>query len=111
MMHFPSIQDVDKSSNKLYINIATAKPQKITIEYIPVFEDVSEIKSDYWIDIIIRLATAIAKVTLGRIRSRYTQSNALWTQDGQTMLEEGNAELAELRNHLIENSNLIYGID
>ena len=102
---------VDKSSNKLYINIATAKPQKITIEYIPVFEDVSEIKSDYWIDIIIRLATAIAKVTLGRIRSRYTQSNALWTQDGQTMLEEGNAELNDIREKLQASTQLCYPID
>lgn len=101
----------DKSSNKLYINIATAKPQKITIEYIPIFEDVSEIKSDYWIDIIIRLATAIAKVTLGRIRSRYTQSNALWTQDGQTMLEEGNAELNDIREKLQASTQLCYPID
>ena len=101
----------DKSSNKLYINIATSKPKKITIEYIPRFNDVSEIVSDYWIDIIVRLATAIAKVTLGRIRTRYTQSNSLWTQDGQTMLDEGTQELNEIREKLQSSTQLCYPID
>lgn len=101
----------DKSSNKLYINIATSKPKNITIEYVPRFNDVSEIVSDYWIDIIVRLATAIAKVTLGRIRTRYTQSNALWTQDGQTMLDEGTQELNEIREKLQSSTQLCYPID
>ena len=95
----------------MYINISEEIPANITVEYIPRYDDVSQIVSDYWIDNLIKLAVAIAKVTVGRIRSRFTQSNALYTQDGETLLEEGNAELAELRNHLIENSNLIYGID
>ena len=101
----------DKSSNKLYINVATNKPQSITIEYIPVFKDVSEIVSDYWIDIIIRLATALAKVTLGRIRTRYVQSNALWAQDGQTMLDEGTQELTDIRERLQTSTQLVYPID
>lgn len=101
----------DKSSNKLYINIATSKPKSITIEYVPRYNDVSEITSDYWIDIIVRLATAIAKVTLGRIRTRYTQSNALWTQDGQTMLDEGTQELNEIRERLQSSTQLCYPID
>lgn len=101
----------DKSSNKLYINVATNKPQNITIEYIPVFKDVSEIVSDYWIDIIIRLSTALAKVALGRIRTRFTQSNALWAQDGQTILDEGNAELTDIRERLQTSTQLVYPID
>ena len=101
----------DKSSNKLYINIATSKPKNITIEYVPRYNDVSEIVSDYWIDIIIRLATAIAKVTLGRIRTRYTQSNALWTQDGQQMLEEGTQQLTDIREKLQASTQLCYPID
>jgi hypothetical protein len=101
----------DKSSNKLYINIATSKPQSVTIEYVPRYKDVSEITSDYWIDIIVRLATAIAKVTLGRIRTRYTQSNALWAQDGQQMLDEGNAELTDIREKLQASTQLCYPID
>ena len=83
----------------------------ITIEYVPEFKDVDDIKSDYWIDILVRLSIALTKVTLGRIRSRYTQSNALWTQDGDKLLEEGNAELVALRETLRVNSQIIYPID
>ena len=101
----------DKSSNKLYINVATHMPDKVTIEYVPRFNDVSEIVSDYWIDILIRLSVALAKVTLGRIRTRYTQSNALWTQDGQQMLEEGNSELSDIREKLQSSTQLVYPID
>lgn len=66
---------------------------------------------DYWIDKIVQLATALTKVTLGRIRSRYTQSNALWTQDGETLLQEGNEELNTLREELRTNHQLVYPID
>lgn len=101
----------DKSSNKLYINIASNKPETITIEYIPRYNDVSEITSDYWIDIIVRMSVAIAKITLGRIRTRYTQSNALWTQDGEKMLEEGTNEITQLREQLNASTQLVYPID
>ena len=53
----------------------------------------------------------MTKVALGRIRTRFTQSNALWTQDGERMLEEGNTDLKELREVLRTNSNLIYPLD
>lgn len=101
----------DKHTNQLYINIASDKPEYITIEYVPLYKDVSEIVSDYWIDIILRMAVAQAKVILGRIRNRFTQSNALWTQDGEQLLEEGNAELSELREVLRTQTQLTYPID
>lgn len=101
----------DKSTNLLYINIASGAPAKVTIEYVPRYEDVSEITSDYWIDVLTRMAVAITKITVGRIRSRYTQSNALWTQDGATMLEEGNSELNNLRTQLEHDTQLCYPLD
>lgn len=101
----------DKHSNFLYVNVAFDKPEYITIEYVPRYDDPSQIVSDYWIDILIKLAVALTKVTVGRIRSRYTQSNALWSQDGDRLLEEGNAELTELRQFMRENSQLVYPID
>ena len=58
-----------------------------------------------------KLCIALTKVTVGRIRSRYTQSNALWIQDGQQILDEGNRELAEIRQHLIDNSQLVFPMD
>lgn len=101
----------NKPTDELYINCATNSPSTITIEYITRYDNVEEITSDYWSDILVRLATATVKVTLGRIRSRYTQSNALWTQDGETMLSEGTQELTELRTFLQTNSQLGYPID
>lgn len=101
----------DKHTNRLYINVSFNKPNYITIEYVPRYNDVSEIVSDYWIDTLVKLSVALTKVTLGRIRTRYTQSNALWTQDGEKLLEEGNQELADIRQHLVENTQLVYGID
>ena len=101
----------DKFANKLYINTSSNPPSRITIEYIRRFDSVEEIESDYWIDIILKLSSALTKVTVGRIRSRYVQSNALWTQDGDTLLNEGNAELQEIREHLKTNTALVYPID
>lgn len=101
----------DKDAKKLYINVGFDKPASITIEYVPVFDSVEDVTSDYWIDIIVRLSVALTKVILGRVRSRYTQTNALWTQDGATLLEEGNAELTDLREKLRVSSQLSYPID
>ena len=100
----------DKHNHKLYIN-SMSSPGYITIEFIPKLASVEDIQSDYWQDILIRLSTALVKVVLGRIRTRFSQSNALWTQDGDKMLEEGNTELKELRELLRTNSNLVYGIE
>lgn len=100
----------DKADKKLYVN-ALDTPSTITIEYVPRFDYVEEVTSNYWIDIIMRLSVALTKIGLGRIRSRFTQSNALWTQDGETMLNEGNEELKELREHLKSSSQLVYPID
>jgi hypothetical protein len=100
----------DKHDHKLYIN-CTSKPSMVTIEFIPKLTSVEDIQSDYWQDILVRLSTDLAKIALGRIRSRFTQSNALWSQDGERMLEEGNTDLKELRELLRANSNLIFATD
>lgn len=101
----------DKMAEKLYINCPYDKPANITIEYIPVFENVEEVTSDYWIDILQRLALAHVKIALGRIRTRYTLSNALWQQDGESLLNEGTEELNELRETLRINKSLFIPID
>jgi hypothetical protein len=67
----------DKVGKKLYINLPKGNPSSLTIEYIPKLRDVSEIVSDYWVDILLRLSLAHCKIALGRIRTRYTQNNAL----------------------------------
>lgn len=100
-----------KPDNKLYINVSSSTPSNITLIYVPRFDDVSEITSDYWQDILVRMSVAIAKVTVGRVRTKFTQSNALWTLDGNQILEEGNTELTNLRQELKDSTQLCYGVD
>lgn len=101
----------DKASNNLYINTSSDIPTLITVEYVPEYDSVEEVTSDFWIDVIMQMAIALTKITLGRIRTRYTQSNALWTQDGETILAEGTAEYQALQEYLRANTQLTYGID
>ena len=101
----------DIHDKKLYVNLGSGKAGKLTLEYIPKLTDVSDVVSTYWIDILVRLSVAYAKITLGRIRTRYTQSGALWTQDGEKLLEEGNSELKELRDRLQSQYQSFYPVD
>jgi len=100
----------DKTANKLYINFTGGAPEQITLEYVPELRDVNQISSDYWINIFTRLATAHAKVITGRIRKKFTQSNALWSLDTD-ILTEGQEELNTLRETLRVNANLLYPLD
>jgi hypothetical protein len=100
----------DRHNKKLYINNYNT-PSMITIEYIPKLNSTEDIQSDYWIDILVKYCIALTKIVLGRIRTRFSQTNALWTQDGEKILEEGNTELKELREILRVNSNMVYIID
>ena len=97
--------------HKLYINVMYNNPTDITIEYIPKLLACEDVVSDYWVDILKRLSLAQTKKLLGRIRTRYVQSSALFTQDGELMLNEGDKELTELREILRTNSTLFYPID
>lgn len=101
----------DHQAGKLYVNKGFDNPTSITIEYVPIYKDVSQIKSDYWVDILLRLSVAMTKQILGRIRTRFTTSSQLWNMDGDKMLEEGNKELEELRERLRSNSQIILPID
>lgn len=53
----------------------------------------------------------MTKIQIGRIRTKFTQSNALWSLDGDKLLEEGNTDLKELREMLRANANLCYPIN
>ena len=101
----------DKHENKLYINSSFDIPKSVTIEYIPIYDDVELINDDYWIDILKRLSLALTKVGLGRLRTYVTQSNALWGLDGERLLTEGNEELKELRETLRSNSMMFLPVD
>lgn len=101
----------DDAVSKLYVNTVLNNGSLITIEYVPRYDNVEEITSDFWIDVLMRLSKALTKITLGRIRGRYTQTNALWQSDASTLLQEGQTELGELRTYLQANTQLLYVID
>lgn len=103
------IEDIE--GQRLYINETNDIPARITIEYVPLYEDVDDLKSIYWIDILQRLSVAHTKVILGRIRTKYKETNSLWEMDGETMLQEGNNELSALREELGVNSTLFFPIN
>ena len=100
----------DKSTNNLYINVAFDVPEYITIEYIPEYRSVEDVTSDFWIDVLMNLSIALAKVTIGRIRTKFTPSSSLWQLDAN-ILQEGLDELNAIREQLRNSTQLTYGID
>ena len=101
----------DHQAGKLYINTGFDVPNYITIEYVPVFKSVEQIKSNYWIDMLQKLSIAETKIILGRIRTRYTANNSLWQQDGETILAEGVEEEKAILEILTTNSQIVYPMD
>ena len=100
----------DKHTNQLYINCGFDRPQFITIEFVPHYTDVSQVVSDFWIDILLRLSTAICKQAIGRIRKKFSQSNALWTLDTD-ILQEGIEEENAIREKMEAATQLTYPVD
>ena len=60
---------------------------------------------------LLRLALALSKEALGRIRGKYKLNNALYDLDAEQLLSEGREELAAIREYLQTNSDLVYPID
>ena len=101
----------DAHNKQLSVVMNPPFTNQITIEYVPDYKDVEEITEVFWQDIILRLATAYAKQVIGRIRSKYTLNSSAYSLDGERMLEEANAEIAEIKQRLIDNHDLMMPID
>lgn len=101
----------DKPNRKLYVTASTGNPERVVIEYIPLYKDVDEVLDDYWIDFLKRLSLAKTKIILGRLRTAVKHSNSQITLDGDTILAEGNEELRALREELEGNTDYFFPID
>ena len=101
----------DRQQQKLYVNFPQGIPSSITVEYIPMLRDPNQLVGEYWEDIYIRLCVAYSKIALGRIRTRFTQQNAIWSNDGTTLLEEGTTELNDLREKLRTATDYLLPVD
>ncbi len=101
----------DAHTKQLSVVMNPPFTNQVTIEYVPDYKDVEEITEVFWQDIILRLATAYAKQVIGRIRSKYTLNSSTYSLDGERMLEEANAEIADIKQKLIDNHDLMMPID
>lgn len=98
----------DVDNQVIYVTHRDPRPSTLTIRYVPDYRDVSEIKSNSWINYLIRLSEAFIKKALGRSRSKYTIEGSNVSLDGDILLSEANAELEAIRaelegrkNHLV----------
>jgi hypothetical protein len=101
----------DAHTKELSVTMNPPFTNAITIQYIPDYKDVEEITEVFWMDIILRLATAYAKQAIGRIRSKYTLNSSAYSLDGETLLQEANTEIQEIRTFLTTNDDLVFPID
>lgn len=101
----------EKDEQKLYVTCNATRPTTLTIEYMPEYTNVDDIKEPYWQNYLKRFSLAMTKVILGRIRSKYTLNSSQYSLDGDTMLSEGNQELSEIRTVLQENNDSLFVID
>jgi hypothetical protein len=101
----------DAHTKQLSVMMNPPYTNMITIQYIPDYKDVEEITEVFWVDIILKLATAYAKQVLGRIRSKYTLNSSQYSLDGETLLNEANTEIQEIQTFLKTNVDLAFPID
>lgn len=95
----------DLDNQVIYCAHRDPRPAFVTIRYVPNYKDVSEIKSQTWIDYLVRLSEAYMKKSLGRSRSKYTVEGSNVTLDGDILLQEANAELDKIREELEAKKN------
>ena len=101
----------EPETKDLYVYCNYPKPASITLQYIPDYQSVEDLTEPYWQTQLTKLALAMCKITLGRVRGKYTLNSATYGLDGDTLLAEGTAELNEIRNYLSDNSDMVMPID
>ena len=97
--------DYDVDNQVIYCTHRDPRPATLTIRYVPDYQDVSEIKSNTWIDYLVRMSEANMKKALGRSRSKYKISGSNVELDGDVLLQEANTELEAIRQELEAKKN------
>lgn len=90
----------DVLNDVVYCTHRDPRPTQVTIRYVPNYKDVSEIKSEMWVDYLVRMSEANMKKALGRSRSKYTVEGSNVSLDGDVLLQEANTELEAIRAEL-----------
>lgn len=89
----------DLHKNTLMVSYSGSRPNAISIMYRPLVECVEDLPSQTWATLLIRLATAHAKIIIGRIRSKYTVAGSPVVV-GTEILAEGLQELQSVYDEL-----------
>ena len=90
----------DQDNQVVYCTHRDPRPVCLTIQYVPDYKDVSEIKSNTWIDYLVRMSEANMKIALGRTRSKYKIEGSNVSLDGDILLQEAHTELEAIRTEL-----------
>lgn len=90
----------DQDNQVIYCTHRDPRPVCLTIQYVPDYKDVSEIKSNTWIDYLVRMSEANMKIALGRTRSKYKIEGSNVSLDGDILLQEAHTELEAIRTEL-----------
>lgn len=96
----------DKPNRKLYLTANPNKPSYVTINFKPEYYSVEDIRESHWETQLKKLSLGMCKVVLGRIRSKYTSNSSKYQLDGNTLLQEGNAEILSVRQYLDDNKDI-----
>lgn len=106
--------DVDfyQDNDDLYVELTgTGVSGDVTIEYIPDYTDVSMVSEPFWVNFIMNMAMALAKVAIGRARSKYNISGLPYELDGDNLVSEGTTELENLNEQLRSLDDIWYVLD
>lgn len=95
----------DPNNQVVYCTHRDPKPNTVTIQYVPDYQDVSEIQGTTYIDYLVRMSITYMKIALGRARSKYKIDGSNVQLDGETLLTEANAELEAIRQELDTKKN------
>lgn len=99
----------DSNNDVVYCTHKDPRPAAVTVRYVPIYQDVSEIVNDTWIDYLLQLSEAHYKRALGRSRSKYKVVGSNVELDGEILLQEAEAELKQLREELHAKKNKLLG--
>ena len=97
--------DFDIDNQVIYLTHRDPRPAVVTVQYVPDYKDVSEIKSPTWINYLVRMSEANMKIALGRARSKYKIEGSNVSLDGDILLQEAHTELEAIRAELETKKN------
>lgn len=101
--------DYDSANDVVYCTHRDPRPAAVTVRYVPDYQDVSEIVNNTWIDYLLQLSEAHMKRALGRTRSKYKITGSNVELDGDTLLQEADADLTRIREELNNKKNKLLG--